>query len=150
MIFHNIFEGVQAGPQYEVYFDDNNSTVVKEVYMYGNHVEQKPSIAAFYIKLKEGFATCGGVYSQYDCTLVKFESTAYGKMNVNLVPYFTANVKFENVRSEGRWHFTDLPSAFMPTTASYWVNGVVPINSKYDAWDPNGQQPAIYLSTRKL
>jgi len=150
MIFHNIFEGVEAGPQYEVYFDDNNSTVVKEVYMYGNHVEQKPSIAAFYIKLKEGFATCGGVYSQYDCTLIKYESTAYGKMNVSLVPYFTANVKFENVKPEGRWHFTDLPSAFMPTTASYWVNGIAPINSRYDAWDPNGQQPAIYLSTRKL
>ena len=150
MIIHNIFEGVQAGPEYCVYFNDDSASVVKEVYMYGNHVEQIPSVAGFYIRLKEGFAKCGGIFSQYDCTLIKFESSAYAKMVVDTIPFLTAGTKFQNVLSTGRWDFTNMPSAFAPTTATYWVGGVAPINSKYEAWDPNGQQPAIYLSTRKL
>ena len=65
-ILHNIFEGTQAGGDYDIFFDDNNSNVVKEVVIYGNHVEHQPRIASTYIKLKEGIAKVGGVYSQYD------------------------------------------------------------------------------------
>lgn len=148
-ITHNIFEGVQAGGDYDIYFDDNNSNVVKEVYIYGNHCEHTPKIASNFVKLKEGIATVGLVYSQYDCTLVKFESSAYAKMKVENIPYLTPGTKFENVRGEGRWIFTDLPSSFTPTSTDRWV-GTMPTNSKFEYNDANGQQPVIYLGTRKL
>jgi hypothetical protein len=149
MVNHNIFEGVQSGGDYDVYFDDMNSTVVKEVTMYGNHVEHIPAIASFYIKLKDGFATCGGIFSQYDCTLIKFESSAYAKCLVREIPYLTSGTKFQNVNSAGRWWFTNLPASFDPYNATRWV-GTPPINTRIDNWNSSGQSPYIQLGTRKL
>ena len=147
-ILHNIFEGVQAGGDYDVYFDDNGSTVVKEVYIYGNHVEHIPAIAAFYIKLKDGFATCGGIYSQYDCTLIKLESSAYAKCIVDNIPYLTSGTKFDYVGNGARWWFSNMPTSFNPNTSTYWVSGIAPANSRYDGWNSNGQVPFIQLGTR--
>jgi hypothetical protein len=147
-ILHNIFEGQLLGGDYDVYFDDNGSTVVKEVTMYGNHVEHKPAIASFYIRLKDGFAKCGGIYSQYDCTLIKFESSAYAKCIVDNIPYLTSGTKFENVNSNGRWWFTNMPVSFNPNITTYWINGVAPSNSRYDGWNSNGQSPFLQLGTR--
>ncbi len=148
-ILHNIFEGVQAGGDYDVYFDDNGSTVVKEVTMYGNHVEHQPAIAAFYIRLKDGFAKCGGIYSQYDCTLIKFESAAYAKCMVDNIPYLTSGTKFHYIGSGCRWWFTNMPVAFDPNITTYWVGGVAPTNSRYDGWNSNGQSPFLQLGTRR-
>lgn len=147
-ILHNIFEGQLAGGDYDVYFDDNGSTVVKEVTMYGNHVEHQPAIASFYIRLKDGFAVCGGIYSQYDCTLIKFESSAYAKIMVDNIPYLTSGTKFHNVNSNGRWWFTNMPVAFNPTITSYWIGGVAPSSSRYDGWNSSGQVPFLQLGTR--
>ena len=149
MINHNIFEGIQSGGDYDVYFDDKGSPVVKEVNMFGNHVEHIPAIASFYIKLKEGFAQCGGIYSQYNCTLIKFESSAYAKCIVSEIPYLTSSAKFQNVNSAGRWWFINLPASFDPNSATYWV-GTPPTNSRIDNWNSNGQSPYIQLGTRKL
>lgn len=148
-ILHNIFEGVPNGGDYDVYFDDNGSTVVKEVTMYGNHVEHIPAIAAFYIRLKDGFAKCGGIYSQYNCTLIKFESAAYAKCIVDNIPYLTSGTKFDYVGNGARWWFTNMPASFDPNTASYWVSGVAPTNSRYDGWNTNGQSPFLQLGTRR-
>ena len=148
-ILHNIFEGQLAGGDYDVYFDDNGSTVVKEVTMYGNHVEHQPAIAAFYIKLKDGFAKCGGIYSQYDCTLIKFESSGYAKCMIDNVPYLTSGTKFQNVNTNGRWWFTNMPVAFDPNTTTYWIGNVAPTNSRYDGWNSNGQSPFLQLGTRR-
>lgn len=148
VIHHNIFEGVQAGPQYEVYFDDGGSNVVKEFTCYGNHVEQQPSIAAFYIRLKDGFAYCGGIYSQYDCTLIKFEGAGYGKCIVENIPYLTSGTKFENVSSAGRWKFINVPATFLITDATKWV-GTPPINSAMDGWSTSGQKNYIEGTTVK-
>jgi hypothetical protein len=146
-ITHNIFEGPNS--DYDVFFDDNNSSVVKEVYIYGNHVEHTPSIAAFYIKLKEGIAYCGGVYSQYSCTLIKFESSAYAKMIVENIPFLTSGTKFDNVNTNGRWWFTNMPSAFDPNITTYWLGSISPINSRLDNWNSNGQSPFLQLGTRR-
>jgi hypothetical protein len=148
-ILHNIFEGQLAGGDYDVYFDDNGSTVVKEVTMYGNHVEHQPAIAAFYIKLKDGFAKCGGIYSQYDCTLIKFESSAYAKMIVENIPFLTSGTKFDNVNTNGRWWFTNMPAAFDPNITTYWLSGISPINSRLDNWNSSGQSPFLQLGTRR-
>ena len=148
VIHHNIFEGVQAGPQYEVYFDDGGSNVVKEFTCYGNHVEQQPSIAAFYIRLKDGFAYCGGIYSQYDCTLIKFEGAGYGKCIVENIPYLTTGTKFENVSSAGRWKFINVPATFLITDATKWV-GTPPINSAMDGWSTSGQSNYLQGTTIK-
>jgi hypothetical protein len=147
-ILHNIFEGQLAGGDYDVYFDDNGSTVVKEVTMYGNHVEHQPAIASFYIRLKDGFAVCGGIYSQYDCTLIKFESSAYAKIMVDNIPYLTSGTKFHNVNSNGRWWFTNMPVAFNSNITTYWIGGVAPSSSRYDGWNSNGQVPFLQLGTR--
>lgn len=148
-ILHNIFEGVPNGGDYDVYFDDNGSTVVKEVTIYGNHVEHTPAIAAFYIRLKDGFAKCGGIYSQYDCTLIKFESAAYAKCIVDNIPYLTSGTKFDYVGNGGRWWFSNMPTAFDPNTTTYWVSGAAPTNSRYDGWNSNGQSPFLQLGTRR-
>ena len=139
-IIHNIFEGVQAGPQYEVYFDDGGSNVVKEFTCYGNHVEQQPSVAAFYIRLKDGFAYCGGIYSQYDCTLIRFEGAGYGKCIVENIPYLTSGTKFENVLGAGRWEFINPPATFITTDATKWVGNAIPTNLAIKGWDTNGQK----------
>jgi hypothetical protein len=146
-ITHNIFEGPNS--DYDVFFDDNNSNVVKEVYIYGNHVEHTPTIAAFYVKLKEGIAYCGGIYSQYNCTLIKFESSAYAKMLVENIPFLTPLTKFDNVNTNGRWWFTNMPSAFDPNITTYWLSGISPINSRLDNWNSNGQSPFLQLGTRR-
>ena len=138
VVYHNIFEGIQSGSQYHVYFDDNGSPVVKEFTCYGNHVEQQPSIASFYVRLKDGNAYVGGIYSQYDCTLIKFESAGYAKMIVENIPYLTTGTKFENVSSAGRWKFINVPATFLITDATKWV-GTPPINSAMDGWQTNGQ-----------
>lgn len=138
VIEHNIFEGVQSGPQYEVFFDDAGSPVVKEVHIYGNHVEQQPSVAGFHIRLKDGNAYVGGIYSQYDCSLISFESAGYAKMIVENIPYLTSGTKFKNLNGAGRWKFINLPATFNYSDATKW-NGTPPINSAIDGWQQNGQ-----------
>jgi hypothetical protein len=133
-----IFEGIQNGPQYEVYFDDNSSTVVKDFEIKNCHIEQKQSVAAIYIRLKDGFAYVSNVFSQYDCNLVKFESSAYAKCIVEGVPYLTSLTKFENVNGAGRWKFINMPAPFDPTVATYW-NGTPPTLPAIDGWQTNGQ-----------
>jgi hypothetical protein len=137
-ITHNIFEGVEAGGDYDVYFDDQSSTVVKEVFIYGNHVEHRPRIASTYIRLKDGFATVGAIYSQYDCTLIKFESSGYAKLYVDKIPYLKTGTKFENVNGAGRWNFSSMPADFLITDATRW-NGTPPINTSINGYQTNGQ-----------
>ena len=134
----SIFEGVQAGSDYEVYFDDAGSTVVKDFEMSNCHIEQQQKIAAIYIRLKDGFAYVSSVYSQYDCNLVKFESAGYAKCIVQGIPYFTNGTKFENVNSAGRWKFIDIPATFDPYDATKW-NGAIPYQPAIDAWQSSGQ-----------
>lgn len=145
IIYHNIFEGgnnLHQGSDYEVFFDDNNSNVVKEVNVYGNHVEQIPAISAFNIKLKDGNAYVGGIYSQYDCTLIRFESSAYAKMVVDNIPYLTSGTKFQNVNGAGRWKFINVPASFTITDATKWV-GSIPTYPSIDSWKSSGQSNYI-------
>jgi len=137
-IVHNIFEGVELGGDYDIHFDDQSSTVVKEVYIYGNHVEHRPKIASTYIRLKDGNATVGAIYSQYDCTLIKFESSGYAKLFVENIPYLKTGTKFENVNSSGRWNFSAMPATFTITDATFW-NGTPPINTSINSYQTNGQ-----------
>lgn len=138
VIDHCIFEGVQAGPQYEVFFDDNSSTVVKDFKIQNCHIEQQPSVAGVSIRLKDGFAYVSGVYSQYDCTLIRFESGGYAKCIVQGIPYLTSGTKFENVNGAGRWKFIDMPATFDPADATKW-NGTPPTGTAVDGWQTNGQ-----------
>jgi len=150
VIDHNIFEGVQAGPQYEIYFDDNGSTVVKEVTIRGCHIEQQPSVAGIYIKLKDGFAVVDTVFTQYACNLISFDSAAYAKCLVNTIPYLPTGTTFEQVNTAGRWFFTNPPATFDPSVATNWKGGVVPAYIGLNSWNTNGQQPMIKLSGRSL
>jgi len=133
-----IFEGVQNGSDYEVYFDDAGSTVVKDFEISNCHIEQQQKIAAMYIRLKDGFGYVSNVFSQYDCNLVKFESSGYAKCVIKGVPYFTSGTKFENVNSAGRWKFIDIPASFDPYDATKW-NGAIPYQPSIDAWQSSGQ-----------
>lgn len=137
-----IFEGIENGPQYEVYFDDNSSTVVKDFEIKNCHIEQKQSVCAVYIRLKDGFAYVSNIFSQYDCNLIKFESSAYAKCIVEGVPYMTSLTKFENVNGAGRWKFINMPAPFDPTVATYW-NGTPPTLPAIDGWQTNGQSNYI-------
>lgn len=138
----NIFEGVQAGGDYDVYFEDNSSNVVKEFFSYGNHHEHQAKIAAYYVRLKDGYAQIGGVYSQYDQTLIKFESSAYAKMVVSEIPFLTSGTKFENVNGAGRWEFINPPATFLITDATKWV-GAMPSLTSIQGYDTNGQKKYI-------
>jgi hypothetical protein len=143
-----IFEGVQAGGDYDIYFDDNSSNVVKEFFSYGNHHEHQAKIAAYYVRLKDGYAQVGGVYSQYDQTLIKFESSAYAKMVVSEIPYLTSGTKFENVNGAGRWEFINPPATFLITDATKWV-GAIPSLTSIQGYDTNGQKKYIQGVTVK-
>lgn len=149
-VFHNIFEGDQAGPQYEVYFDDANSNVVKEVNIFGNHVEQAPSVAGFYVKLNDGKANIGGIFSQYKHNLVKFETGAYAKCELSDIPYLPTGTTLQSVGGGARWKFRDMPSTWDPDLGSNWVGGVAPTYSRIDWHDPNGQKPSIKLAGRTV
>lgn len=138
VIDHCIFEGVQAGPQYEVYFDDAGSTVVKDFTMRNCHIEQQQSVAGVYIRLNDGFAYVSSVFSQYDCNLIKFESTGYAKCIVQGIPYLTSGTKFENVNSAGRWEFIDMPATFDPLIATNWKTSV-PYQPAINGWQTSGQ-----------
>lgn len=150
VIEHNIFEGVQAGPQYEVFFDDNSSNVVKEVTIRGCHVEQQPSEAAFHIRLKDGYASIENIYSQYDCNLIQFDSSAYAKLLVSKIPYLTSNTTFNNINPAGRVFFEHMPATFDPAVTTKWKNGVPPVNIGLIGWNTNGQSPFIKLAGRTL
>lgn len=147
-VLHCIFEGVQAGGDYDIYFDDNSSNVVKEFFSYGNHHEHQAKIAAYYVRLKDGYAQVGGVYSQYDQTLIKFESSAYAKMVVSEIPYLTSGTKFENVNGAGRWEFVNPPATFLITDATKWV-GSIPSLTSIQGYDTNGQKKYIQGVTVK-
>lgn len=91
-----------------------------------------------YIRLKDGFGYVSNVFSQYDCNLVKFESSGYAKCVIKGVPYFTSGTNFENVNSAGRWKFIDIPASFDPYDATKW-NGAIPYQPSIDAWQSSGQ-----------
>lgn len=139
VVDHCIFEGVENGPQYEVFFDDNGSTVVKEFSVKGCHIEQKTSVAAFYVRLNDGYANIDTVFSQYDTTLIAFNSGAHAKMIVSNVPYLTAGTKFNNMNTAGRWKFVNPPATFIATDATKWVSAI-PSFLAIEGWDTNGQR----------
>jgi hypothetical protein len=149
VIDHCIFEGVQAGPQYEIYFDDNSSTVVKEFTVKGCHIEQVPSVAAVHVRLKDGYANIDTVFSQYDCTLISFDSAAYAKMIVHNVPFLTTNTKFNNINGAGRWFWVNPPATFNPEDATKWIT-TPPVNQGVMSWNTNGQTPTIRLAGRNI
>lgn len=149
-IHHNIFEGDAVGAQYEIYFDDGASNVVKEVNITGNHIEQAPTVAGIYVKLKDGYANIDGIFTQYAHTLIKFESEAYAKLKIGNVPYLPTGTKFQYVGTGSRFWFDRMPSTFDPATGTNWINGTSPSYIRQDWYDPNGQQPSIMLSGRKL
>lgn len=142
VVDHNIFEGVENGPQYEVFFDDNGSPVVKEVTITNCHIEQKVSQAAIHVRLNDGYASVGNVFSQYDMKLISFESAGYAKMTVSNVPYLTGGTKFENKNTAGRWAFINPPATFLNTDAARWI-GSIPSFLSVDGWDTNGQRRYI-------
>lgn len=143
-----IFEGIQNGGQYEVYFDDNGSTVVKDFVMSSCHIEQKPSVAGVYCRLKDGYAYVSHIFSQYDCNLISFESAGYAKMIVEAIPYLTSGTKFTNVNGAGRWEFINPPATFLTTDATRW-NGSAPTYLTVTGWDTNGQKKYIQGVTVK-
>lgn len=151
VVDHNIFEGVQSGPQYEIFFDDNSSPVVKEVTIRGCHIEQQPSVAGIYVRLKQGLAMVDTIFSQYDCNLIEFDSSAYAKMLVKNIPYLTAGTKFKNTNGAGRWYWENTPSndSFNHEDPLRW-NGTVPSNMGMNGWNSNGQTPFIKLGSRTL
>jgi hypothetical protein len=68
---------------------------------------------------------------------------------VDNIPYLTSGTKFDNVNTNGRWWFTNMPTAFDPNIATYWLSGTAPTNSRYDGWNSNGQAPFLQLGTRR-
>lgn len=153
IVWHCIFEGGEQGTgigsDYAVYFDDNGSTVVKDVNILFSHGEYVPAIAAFYIKLKDGIATVHGSFKQKKGTLVKFESSAYGKMIVSNVPYIPGESKFESIGSGGRWKFIDMPATFDPYVATTWT-GAIPAQTYYEGHSTNGQAPFIKMNGKQV
>lgn len=148
VVDHSIFEGIQDGPQYEIYFDDNGSTVVKEVTIKGCHIEQQPSVAGIYVKLNSGIANIDTIFSQYACNLVSFNSGAYGKMILSNVPYLVAGTKFKNVNAAGRWRLINPIAEFSVTDTARW-DGAIPTYLAVEGWDPNGQKAYLQNVTVK-
>lgn len=149
-IIHNIFEGQQAGGDYDIYWDDNGSTVVKDLVIDQNHTEHIPAIASVYIRANDGVYNVGHIFTQYACTLIWFDATSYSKIKVENIPYLPTGTKF---KGSGRWWFIDMPGCtFDPTNATWWVAGFQPpVNViRQDGWDCNGQFPFIQLGSRRL
>lgn len=146
--YHDIHEGDEFGGDYHVIFNDANSTVVKDLTIESDHIENIARIASYDITMKEGIASYNKSFSQKN-NLVRFTSSAYAKLIVSNVAWLTSGSKFENVRSEGRWIFENLPSSFTPTSTDRWI-GAMPINSRYDFNESDGQKSTIFLNGRKL
>jgi hypothetical protein len=139
VVFHEIDEGIENGPQYHYYFDDNASNVVHGGSWSHIHAENKASIASLFIKSKQGTSDVSDYFGQYDNVIVSFESSAYGKLYLRNFPYLTSGSKFENKNSAGRISIENFPATFTITDATKWA-GSIPTFLNTDSWDANGQK----------
>lgn len=149
VIYHNIFEGGNTqhlGSDYAIYFDDNGSSVVKETTMYGNHVEFIPAKAAIFLKLKDGIADVGGIFSQYDCTLIRFETSAYAKLILKNIPFITGGTKLESVGNGARWNFENNAPNLEAFEATRWTSGLIPSQTTQSSWSTAGQAYNITMT----
>lgn len=149
-VSHNIFEGIQNGPLYHVWFDDASSTTVKEFLIEESHVEQQPSVASLYCRLKDGAGRINGVFSQYDCTLITLETSAYGKLYVKNIPYLTGGTKFNYIGNGARFSFHAMPPTFVAATTTNWVSGIAPSQTAESGFSSVGQAPFISLNNKKV
>jgi hypothetical protein len=145
--YHNIFEGVTnlpdgtpiTGSDYFVDFNYGGSSTTKDYISESDHVEQSPEIAAFNIRIKEGYPQIKNQFPQKPGTYIKFNADgAYAKMLVGPFSYVPSGLKFENTNG-GRWQFINMPAEFNAETPTNWV-GTIPSWSQ-TGYATNGQVP---------
>lgn len=142
ILYHNIHEGVDAGgADYYVDFNYAGSTTVKDFISESDHIEQSPGIAAFNIRIKEGYPQIKNQYPQKPGTYIRFNSDgAYAKMIVGPFAFVPSGLKFQNVNG-GRWQFDNMPAEFNPASSTNWI-GSIPSWSQI-GYQTNGQTPFL-------
>ena len=121
-----IIEGGQ--PQYGVYVDGQNSTVVKDFTIRRTHIETTCTTAAIKLSLREGIAQVDGAFSQYPQTLIDADTTAgYPYIVVSNIPWLPGGTKFKTEQiGSPRWVFDGRIVNYDPTLVTNWDGGVKP------------------------
>jgi hypothetical protein len=120
-----IVEG--GNTQYGVFVDGLNSTVVKDGLDHLTHIENSPSVAGFYIALREGYHIIDGIFAQYPCTLVSGVSQAgYPRILLKNIPYLMSTHKFQTNGNSVIWDFENIPTNYDFTDVNNWKNGLKP------------------------
>lgn len=116
-----------ASPNYHVYFDSLNATVVKDFTMRNTHVESPALIAGIKLKLAGGIAKISGVYSQYDQVLIDAEaSSGYPHVHIDDTPWLTSGSQFKTLGTAVIWSFNEMIEGDTIFATSRWVGGVIP------------------------
>jgi len=151
IIDHNIHEGVDTGGgDYYIDFDYGGSNTVKEGTISNEHIEQSPKLAAYRIRMNDGYFSIIRPYVQKAGVLISADGNGgYPRILVENVPWLTSGTLFESKTGGVRWSFTNMPETFTITSLTRWVGGVVPANTAFNSYDASGMKKYLQGYTIK-
>jgi hypothetical protein len=135
-IANSISEGL--APQHHVYFNSENSPVVKDFKIKVFHIESSSTTAGIYVRIAGGFADINSVFSQYVNNLFVAESSS-GSVNMIIrnVPWLPVGTKFRGIGNT-KWVFTDIyDGGNLFNAATYWVSSTLPNAGQSVYWNGN-------------
>jgi len=135
-IANSISEG--NSPQWHVYFDSENSSVVKDFKIKVLHVESASTLGGIYVKTSGGLAEIDMVFSQYVNNLFVAESSGGAvSMIIRNVPWLPVGTKFKGTGNT-KWTFTDVyDGGNLFNAATYWVSATLPNAGQSVYWNGN-------------
>ena len=138
-----IVEG--QNPSHWIYFDAENSSVVKDFTIRGTHCETKALVSGLKVRTKDGYIDIDGMFSQYPCLMFDMESTGgYPDVQINHIPYLPGGTTFKST-PQFVWETKNMPGNFDITATTLWADGKVPV---YYYSERNNQSRTI--QTNKL
>jgi len=151
LVDHNIHEGRDTiGGDYYVNFDYGGSTTVKEFTAQNEHIEQSPKLAAYRIRMNDGYGLILRPYVQKSGILISSDGNGgYPRILVENVPWLTSGTMFESKSGGVRWSFTNMPETFTISSLTRWVGGQVPANTAFNSYDASGMKKYLQGYTIK-
>ena len=135
-IANSISEG--NSPQWHVYFNSENSPVVKDFKIKVLHVESASTSGGIYVRTSGGLAEIDMVFSQYVNNLFVAESSGGAvSMIIRNVPWLPVGTKFQGIGNT-KWTFTDVyDGGNLFNAATYWVSSTLPNAGQSVYWNGN-------------
>jgi hypothetical protein len=131
-----------ADPQYAIYYNVQNVTVVKDFTIERTHIENSPTKAGVFLRPNGGFVRTKGVFAQYAQVLFEVENNGYASIFMEDIPFIAVGTTFKYNGASGMFFLDRCTDTIYDE--SIWKNTTLL------STDPNYSKFPFYFSGRGI